>query len=364
MQRRLRADAFLAFLDLVDPADAKAGAVARVMASRLDRTALVAVFAALLGTDGEIGAAASDDARRHVDDGLVAPATSDCVGRRQELALVVGRAVTDKQLASAARELDDAALLRLLPAVDGRDPLPRDRELALAAVFVDRRPAPLRAWAEKVTRVEAEEIAPPPRRMRRALDGEQHVRIATCSAGALDAALEPALTAPTAGVCAALAARPEVPSLAACVALLGSTDPIEAIARELDRFATGVLHLDDVLDAAAIAWHAVPDLPPLAHARLYRWETHTTALIEWIDRTFLASGSDRPQRSSELTQVCSPELTHRVIPDREWDRERRATLSTFTESATPSARQRRGRLGRLRSPAVSRSGHAAKGHRS
>ena len=80
-------------------------------------------------------------------------------------------------------------------------------------------------------------------------------------------------------------ARPAQPSLLACVALLACADPLAEVARQLDRFAPSTPDLDDALDLELTSrWHHTPDLSPLAHARLFRWEEHNLALARWIDK--------------------------------------------------------------------------------
>ena len=68
-----------------------------------------------------------------------------------------------------------------------------------------------------------------------------------------------------------------------CAALLGCADPIEYVARELDRFAETTKAFAKALDREATRWNEHAELPPLAHARLFRWEAHTIALTRWID---------------------------------------------------------------------------------
>lgn len=261
LPRKTRHGAFLALALRPEVAhdDARLVAAARVIGPRVDRTQLGHIFMALLS-----------------------PATGD---RGIQVALVVARALDDKQLASAARLIDDDAAARLVLVLDGFDALPRDRELALATVFLDRALPAVRAWAESVTRltVTAPVVPLPVVRARRALDGTQVQRIATCNPRNLEAALDPALIAPVTGLVGALAQRPAAPSTAACAALLGCADPLFDVAIQLDRFADFTPRFHDELDNAAIArWRTGTDLPPLSHARLWRWEPHTEALKRWV----------------------------------------------------------------------------------
>ncbi len=206
------------------------------------------------------------------------------------LALV--RAVTDQQLAAAARLLDSAAAVRLVAMLDGTDPPPRDRELALAEAFAGRSAPEIRAWIVRVTPPAEPRVlvTAPVVRARRPLDRTERELIATCAASELERALAPVLTAPSramgvTGLAEALARRPAATSVSACAALLGCADPLDDVARELDRFGASSPMFDAELDSAATAaWVRFAELSPLAHARLWRWEAHTFALAEWIER--------------------------------------------------------------------------------
>ena len=261
LQRKHRHAAFLSLALRPDLAhdDARLVAATRAIAPRVDRTQLGLIFTTLL-------------AREAGDRGI-------------QVALVVARALDDKQLASAAHLIDDAAAARFVIVLDGFDALPRDRELALARVFLDRAHPAVKTWAESVTRViVAAPLVPLPAvRARRELDAKQRSMIETCGPRDLEAALHPALLAPVTGLVASLALRPAAPSTAACAALLGCADPLYEVARQLDRFADFTPRFNDELDNAAIAlWRTGVDLPPLSHARLWRWEAHTNALKRWV----------------------------------------------------------------------------------
>ncbi len=261
MQRKNRHAAFLALVARPElPAeDHRLTVAARAIASRVDRSQVAEILNALL-----------------------APGAGD---RGIQLALVVARALDDKQLASAAKLVDDAAAARLVIVLDGFDALPRDRELALAQVFAERAHPAVKAWAERVTRITAAmpPVPLPAIRARRDLDAKQRANIQSCDDKDLEAALGPALLAPVTGLVQALGARRAVPSVAACAALLGCADPLVEVARQLDRFAEFSPRFADELDNAAIAlWRTGVDLPPLAHARLWRWEAHTVALLRWV----------------------------------------------------------------------------------
>jgi hypothetical protein len=238
--------------------DTRFVAVCRAIGSRIERAGFTTIFAALLaGTDHEA-----------------------------QLVVVLARSLTDKLLAAACQSLDDVAVARLVAMLDGLDALPRDLELALAAVLAGRTHPVIRAWADRVGRMfeATPEIPLPTIRARRALRDDERAKIRDAAEPELGDALKPALIAPVTGLVEALAARTGAPSGAACVALLGCADPLDDVARQLDRFVAARSTFDDEVDnAAARRWRTATDLPPLAHARLFRWEAHTTALAGWID---------------------------------------------------------------------------------
>ena len=263
LPRHVRHPAFLALTRTGIAADDPQLLTACVMlASRIDRVG----FAEILGT-------------------LLGPGTGE---RELAIVLIVARAMTDKMLASAVRLVEDAAARRLIAAIDGVDALPRDREIALAQAMAERTDHVLRGWGQRMQRLVVAEVPSVPLpavRARRALDPTQRAEIATAPAAGLEKALEIAMIAPTTGLVEALRSRKAVPSVAACAALLGCADPLEEVAVQLDRFADHTARFDSELDnAAAALWGTGTDLPPLAHARLWRWEAHGVELRRWIDR--------------------------------------------------------------------------------
>ena len=262
MQRKNRHLAFLALVQRpgTNPDDPRFGAAMRVLAPRVDRSAVAEILSALL---------APEAAERGI-----------------QLALVVARALSDKLLASAAKLVSDEAAARFVVVLDGFDALPRDRELALAQVFIESAHPVVKAWAERVTRVTvaAPAVPLPAIRARRELDDKQRAKIEAAADKDLEGALHPALIAPVTGLVRALDGRKAAPSVAACAALIGCADPLDDVARQLDRFADFSPRFHDELDnAAAALWRTGVDLPPLAHARLWRWEAHTAAMVRWID---------------------------------------------------------------------------------
>ncbi|HWO21983.1 MAG TPA: hypothetical protein VNO30_24645 [Kofleriaceae bacterium] len=242
----------------LDPAAPVVGTVSQLVAAKLERAALAHVLGTLLAGDARGTAFARELAR-------VAPIVA---------------------LAVAARELPDAAALRLVAAIDGPDALPRNRELALAKAFTSRAEPELRAWALRVSHppAAAPAAAPQPARGHRALTEAEAERIATCADRELEAALAPALATPVSGLAPALARRGGgCESVAACVALLGCADPYPEVAAQLDRFGALTRAFENALDRRTGTWLHHAELSPLAHAWLFRWEAHDLALARWID---------------------------------------------------------------------------------
>lgn len=250
--RRYRADVLIAYARTANDDD-KTLAVIAAFASRLDRAGATAVVTAM-------------------------------VSDRPTIARALCRGLPDKLVAAAISAVDDAGVLSLLAVCDGPDALPRDRELALAEALAERTHPELRAWAAQILTVApVEEIVERPRPVATLDEAVRH-RITTCSEADLPAALEPVFRAPTTGLVSAASERIAHGSPALCAALLGSLDPIEYVARELERFAEPTPSFAKRLDTeTAHRWNGHAVLPPLAHARLHRWEAHTFALTRWID---------------------------------------------------------------------------------
>src|SRR5690606_5313280 len=121
--------------------------------------------------------------------------------------------------ADRVAELGDRALARLIALVDA-DPLPRDRELALAAALASRTLPEVVAWRARVaSQPTATTVRRPSPRSHRALSPAEHDQIASCADRDLERALEPVFAGHITGVVAALSERPEGPSVAACNAL-------------------------------------------------------------------------------------------------------------------------------------------------
>ncbi|MFT3698308.1 MAG: vWA domain-containing protein [Kofleriaceae bacterium] len=259
LPRRHRQSIFLAALraHLASPSDRLAD-VAKVIASRIDRAGLTGLLEALLALE---------------------------LPERGVLVRAVVRETADKLLETAVVPLDDARAILLVDVLaDPDDPPPRSRELAVAAAFSTRSAPVVKAWCTQVTKFDAPVWTPPPSMARRALTAEQRGRIMSSSPGSLANALGIALTAPVTGLASALAMVGANPSATACAALMGCADPLPDVARQLDRFCGHGPAWERELDQAVNVWQRATDLPALAHAALYRWEQHTFALVDWIDK--------------------------------------------------------------------------------
>jgi hypothetical protein len=249
--RKYRERAFA--VALLSQDDTEADRLARIILPRLDRAGLAGLLAAVLD--------------------------------RPMLVRAVVRASDAKPLVAAVLELAPATVARIVEILDTGDPPPRDRELALSSALILHPEPSVRAWSKKVSLSLEPTIlvsAPVPR-VRRALTSDEQRAIITASTRDLPVALAPAFAAPVTGLVYALATRAPQPSVAACSALLGCADPLDDVARQLDRFAAFTDQFDTELDNDACRWLRTADVPPLASARLYRWEAHTFALTAWID---------------------------------------------------------------------------------
>jgi hypothetical protein len=205
---------------------------------------------------------------------------------REGLVRAIARAAEPKALATAVLALPDAAIERIIDILDTGDPPPRDRELALASALILHPVARVRDWTRRVAASTEPTIlvSAPPSRARRALDSAEQRAIITAPKPDLAKALAPAFSAPVTGLVYPLSTRAPEPSVVVCAALLSCADPLDDVARQLDRFSGhGERFEVDLDNEAATRWLRIGDLPPLASARLYRWEAHTFALTAWID---------------------------------------------------------------------------------
>lgn len=250
ISRRRRAEVFIAFARDTTLVDERLTAVIAAFAPRIDRAGATAILAATL-------------------EGQTTIARALC------------RGLPDKLLAAAISAVDDAGVLALIAICDGPDALPRDREIAVAQAIAGRAHPELQAWAARMLAVAPVEVVVEKPPLASSLDETARYRIATCAAHELPAAL---VWAPVTGLVSATSERLAHPSVVLCAALLGCADPLEHVARELDRFAAATKGFASELDRETAAhWNDHAELPLLAHARLFRWEVHTLALTRWIE---------------------------------------------------------------------------------
>ena len=245
--RRHRVAAYLAAVRA--PADL--ATVCKAIANRIDRAGVTTMIEALLGEPALLRALIHE--------------------------------IGDKLLTSGVIPLSDAQAIVLVDALsDPEEPPARSRELAIADAFSTRDAPALRAWATRIGIVDRPVIAPEPQSQRpqRALTSEERAEIMSASPADLSRALIPAFAGPVTGLTSALAVIGATPSPTACAALMGCADPIEDVARQLERFAHGVV--DAMLDREMNRWHHVGHVVPLVNAYLYRWEKHTLALARYI----------------------------------------------------------------------------------
>ena len=264
MPRRHRPGVFLAALEAHGKgSDERVTAVGKAIAARVDRATLVTLLQGLLPDP-------SYDRMVHA----------------------IARASAPKLLASAVGELTDEHALRVVAICDA-EPIPHDRELAIANILVNRKPKPIIEWRAKVEAIltAGVPVAPPPPRVHRALLPAEAHKISTCPDGQLTDALAPVFGGHISGVSTALATRKAGESVVACNALLGCADPLQDVANVLDRFTGTTARFHGALDDDAVLWVRVRELPVLAHARLWRWEAHTFALLEWVESIGSALGA-------------------------------------------------------------------------
>ncbi len=243
----------------------------RVLARRIDRAILVQLLPELLDRD-----------------------TS---GR---LALGLVRYVDPAVLGGAARDLSPRHVATLVARLD-EDPAPRDRELALARTFTERGLAEVADWCARVDALLTMAVAEttPLLRAKRALTAAEERAIAGASGRALDVALAPAIGGHVSGLVRALDRSKREPHVWACVALLGCADRLEDVARLLDTFSEPTNAFAVAVDNAMASMAHAVDLPPLARARLWRWERQLFGFLEWVEanggplRTLLLADSLR-----------------------------------------------------------------------
>ncbi len=169
--------------------------------------------------------------------------------------------------------------------------VPPSAELPLRQHFADHPDARVREWCtpgpQPLARARTAAASP--------LDAAAHARVASALPSALDEAVAPWRHTASDGLAGLLARRPPpaAPSVAVCVAVLGSDDLPADVAAQFERYRGP---LDDAAWWAAFdremveAYRTREALPLLAHAWLWRWPRHARALVEGLTRPELAAG--------------------------------------------------------------------------
>ncbi len=245
-----------ALIGAASESDDKVLALCRLIAPRVDRVGLVAIMPELLDRDP--------------------------TGR---LALGIVRYVPDNVLGGAARDFSVRHVTRLVELLD-KDPAPRDRELVLAKAFTERGIVETAEWCTRVNALlTATVVAEAPIvRTRRELTAREERLIQGAPIGkSLDLALAPALGGCVSGLVRALERPTTGPHIWACVTLLSCADRLEDVAHLLDRYSEPTAAFDANVDNAIASMARFTELPVLARARLWRWEHHQFAFLDWVD---------------------------------------------------------------------------------
>jgi hypothetical protein len=221
-----------------------------------------------------------------------------------------GVAMTGPEFVAVATSLPAPLLRTLIATLPSCSVFPYGKELALAHELKTHPDEVVRAWAVERAPAPVERLpvarTEAPAAVRRLSEAEIDAVVASSEAD-LPAAVEPALRAPTAGLCAALARRPAPPGphVKVCVAILGSHDPMEWADTELGRFGAQTPAFLAALDGEMVrVWEREMLLPPLAHAFIHRWERHAFALVEG----FLADGDGLGAQLSRAAALSQPIL--------------------------------------------------------
>lgn len=160
-----------------------------------------------------------------------------------------------------------------------------ETELALAEALREHVQEDVRQWAEARLALEAAPTESTRPEGVRELTKEERKRIAEATGDDLVIALAPALAQPVTGLIDALAARSEAPEphSLVCVALAACHDPLENVARAIERWSDDSEDFDAELDIAMVGtWQGRTDVSMLAHAWLARWEKHAFALTNLV----------------------------------------------------------------------------------
>jgi hypothetical protein len=204
-----------------------------------------------------------------------------------------------------AMQLEQSAFLSLLQTIDDTPAFPYPVEEWLALELSGHPLPAAAAWARARERTAPASGRLPPADLVFLTDG-QLAAIADCPEAELQPALQPALSAPTSGLLQAVSRRePGHHQALVARALLGSHDPVEGVAAELERFGGATSEL-------ALHWSYQPALPLLGHCFLDRFDFHTDlveeqvpnldALVELAGRL---SGSAAQAIWGMLARLCS-----------------------------------------------------------
>jgi hypothetical protein len=239
----------------------------------------------------------ADSAAAHLERSLRAGLFSETLRECSEPVSPLSRAVLEQlgrrlrsgSIASVVRSAELAQLTLLCSLIDEGLSLQRDREKELFKSLDKLGDPGISAW---VASRSGGSMAPPgavgPRPIVREIHelSEAEVdTIATATGADLETALGPALDAPSRRLAEALSRRPEpgASHLGACVALMGSYDPVEELMPQLARFAAADDEFLETLERACVTmWQGNEGIPPLGQALLYRWEEHGLAWAEWV----------------------------------------------------------------------------------
>lgn len=200
----------------------------------------------------------------------------------QRLLAVVARSVELEGLIAAARYLELPLLRRFLVAIAWCAGFPYEKEIGLAAALIGHEDKDVRDWAE--VRLPRGVAVPRPVRTGKvpeALSEREQRKIATCRDHQLPEVVRRSMPEPRSGLCAALAQRPDppTPKPVVCAALLASRDPLEEVARQMQRYAGEDEEFLQELEVAVVdTWRGVMALPLQGQAWLFRWDEHCFAM--------------------------------------------------------------------------------------
>jgi hypothetical protein len=225
-----------------------------------------------------------------------------------QILVALANPIPAADFASWLASLDPRRLLLALSALSFCTSLPFAKERALAELLADHPAEPIRAWAR--SRLPVEEVRPPPPTEGRPLTDKEREVLSISSDANLPATVQ-ALGLRRSGLAPLLLARSPAVSLPVCVALLCCDDPVRDVDRALSVWGSGDPSFLNRLDAAVVeAANALPALPALGHAWLYRWERHAFALLGLLTD---GGASLESALSSYLSVVGTPWARTRLI---------------------------------------------------